>query len=66
VGDRAIRLGPNAVVGIPRVGLDLLVPLGSQDRELALVPGLRERIRSSRSLAEAHATDESERDSGPT
>ena len=65
LGDCPIRLRSNAVVGIPRVGLDFLVPLGAQDCERALVTGLRERIRLGSGLGEAHVGRGSDRSAGP-
>jgi hypothetical protein len=60
VGERA-----DAVVGVSRVRLDLVVPLRAELRELALRPALRERVGLRGGLGEGQA-GWSERGAGPT
>src|SRR5688572_22719674 len=52
--DRAVRLRADAVVGVARPRLDLLVPLRAKLRECALVACLREGVRLGSRLGEAH------------
>ena len=54
-----------AVVGAPRRGLELVVPLRPQLSKLTLRPRLRETVGLRRGLAERHETDCSEREAGP-
>ena len=63
--DRAVALRAHPVVGVPRGGFDLLVPLDPERRDRALVPGLRELVRAGSRLDEGHA-GWSERGAGPT
>ncbi len=63
--DRPIGLGADAVVGVARAGLDLLVPLRPQPRERRLVSRLCEGVRLGSRLGERHESDESERGPGP-
>src|SRR5215218_563669 len=66
--DRAKRNGALAVVARPRGSFDLVVPLGTQVRELALLPLLRERVGLRRRVRQpAHApTASSDLVAGPT
>jgi hypothetical protein len=67
LADGAIRLRADAVVGVPRGGLDLLVPLRAQLGQGPHLARLRELVGAHRGLGERHAwTDSRERDAGPT
>jgi energy-coupling factor transport system substrate-specific component len=65
LGDRAVGLAADAVVGVPGGRLQLVVPLRAQRRQGPLVAGRRERVRVLGSLGEGHAGC-SERGAGPT
>jgi hypothetical protein len=67
LADRAVRDRPLAVVGAPRVALDLVVPLPPEIRECALVARLCEGIGLGRCLLERQdGAAVSERGAGPT
>src|SRR6187200_154937 len=65
LGDRAVRLGTDAVVRVARTRLDLLVPLGAEGRKCLLVACLCEGVRLGSRLGERHSSSERERGPGP-
>ena len=64
--DRAVGLGADAVVGVPRGVLELLVPLLPQRRERLLVAGGGKLVGLLRGFLERHPIDEAGRAPGPT
>src|SRR4029453_7831018 len=66
LADRAVGLRSNAVVAVPCVRFQLVVPLRAQTRERPLVPRLRQGLRLGRGLRQAGQCVASERGAGPT